>query len=219
MIEVKRPGAGAKPEAGSAHPGLGGTVVSFHENDRVFSQGTPADAVFYVRSGRVKLTVVSRTGKEAILGVASEGQFLGESCLAGARVRLKSAIAMTDCELVRIDREVMESALQRDHALADVFVERMLARNIRYEADLVDQLLNSSEKRLARALLLLARVSTEATPEAIDLKISQEALAEMVGTTRPRVNAFMNKFRTLGYIDYGNDGLHVHRSLLQVVLQ
>ena len=209
----------AEPEGSLAKFGLGGTVLRLEEDDLVFSQGDPADAVFYVQKGQVKLTAVSNTGREAVVAVASKGEFLGMSCLAAARVRVTTATAITDCELQRIDKDVMARALHRNDALAELFVERLLARNIRAEADLVDQLLNSSEKRLARALLLLAHVGNEAMPATVTLKISQETLAEMVGTTRPRVNAFMNKFRDSGFVDYGNDGLHVHRSLLNVVLR
>ena len=171
------------------------------------------------RDGQVKLTVVSNTGKEAVLGLVSKGEFFGMSCLAAARVRVSTATAMTHCVLLRIGRDVMTRALHRDNALAELFLEKLLARNVRAEADLVDQLLNSSEKRLARTLLLLAHVDDDATPAIVTLRISQEILAEMVGTTRARVSAFMNKFRRLGYVDYGNDGLHVHRTLLNVVLR
>ena len=209
----------AEPAACLADFGVSGRVVRLEEKDLVFSQGDPADAVFYVQEGQVKLTVVSNTGKEAILGIAREGEFVGSSCLAGARFYLKTATAMTDCELLRIDRDVMTRALHRNDALAALFVGTLLSQNIRAEADLVDQLLNSSEKRLARALLLLAHVGEEATAATVSVKISQETLAEMVGTTRSRVNVFMNKFRDSGFIDYGKNGLHVYRSLLNVVLR
>jgi CRP/FNR family transcriptional regulator, cyclic AMP receptor protein len=206
-----------EPEACLADVGVGGRVVRLEEGVVVFLQGDPADAVFYVRKGRVKLTVVSNTGKEAVLGIASEGEFVGASCLTGARAYIKTATAMVDCELLRIDRDVMKRALHRNDALAALFVERLLSQNVRAEADLVDQLLNSSEKRLARALLLLAHVGDETMP--VTLKISQETLAQMVGTTRSRVNEFMNRFRDSGFVDYDRDGLHVHRSLLDVVLR
>jgi len=209
----------AQPAASLADFGVDGRVVRFEEKDVVFSQGGPADAVFYVQKGQVKLTVVAGTGKEAVLGLASTGAFVGFSCLAGARVYLKTATAMTDCELLRIDRDVMTRALHRNDALAALFLETLLLQNIRVEADLVDHLLNSSEKRLARALLLLAHVGEAAAPVTVTLKISQETLAEMVGTTRSRVNAFMNKFRDSGFVDYDKNGLHVHRSLLNVVLR
>ena len=219
MNAVAKLSPDAEPAACFADFGVGGTVVRLECKALVFSQGGPADAVFYVRKGQVTITVVSNTGKEALLGVASEGQFLGSSCLAGARARVETATAMTDCELLRIDRDILARALHRDLALAALFLDRLLARNIRAEEDLVDQLLNSSEKRLARALLLLARVDSEGTPATVALKVTQETLAEMVGTTRSRVNAFMNKFRSSGFIDYGRNGLHVHRSLLSLVLR
>ena len=209
----------AQPAASLADFGVDGRGVRLEEKDVVFSQGAPADAVFYVQKGQVKLTAVSNTGKEAVLGLASKGEFVGFSCLAGTGVYLKTATAMTDCELLRIDRDVMTRALHQNDALAALFLETLLLQNIRAEADLVDHLLNSSEKRLARTLLLLAHVGKEATPATVTLRISQDTLAEMVGTTRSRVNAFMNKFRNSGFVDYGKNGLHVHRSLLSVVLQ
>jgi len=219
MSAVAKLSPDSEPAASLADFGVGGRVVRLEEKELVFSQGGPADAVFYVQKGQVKLTVVSNTGKEAVLGIASEGEFVGFSCLAGARVYVKTATAMTDCELLRIDRDVMTRALRRNDALASLFVGRLLLQNIRAEADLVDQLLNSSEKRLARTLLLLAQTGEGATPATVTLKISQETLAEMVGTTRSRVNAFMNKFRDSGFVDYGKDGLHIHRSRLSVVLR
>ena len=219
MFAVRKSNAGAGPAPALAGDGVGGTVVKVNATARVFSQGDPADAVYYVRSGLVRLTIVSSTGKEAVLGTAGKGQFFGESCLAGARVRIKSATAVTECELLRVEKGVMLRALHQNTHWAELFVEKLLARNIRYEEDLVDQLLNSSEKRLARALLLMAGVGHTAAPETVVLKISQETLAEMVGTTRSRVSSFMNRFRSLGYIDYDRSGLHVHRSLLTVVLR
>ena len=219
MHAVAKLSPNAEPAACLADFGVGGRVVRLEEKDLVFSQGGPADAVFYVQKGQVKLTVVSNTGKEAVLGIAREGEFVGFSGLAGARAYLKTATAMTDCELLRIDRDVMTRALHRNDALAALFLRTLLLQNIRAEADLVDQLLNSSEKRLARALLLLAHVGEAVIPATVTLKISQETLAGMVGTTRSRVNAFMNKFRDSGFVDYGKNGLHVHRSLLNVVLR
>jgi CRP-like cAMP-binding protein len=219
MNAVAKPSPGARPAACLADLGVGGRVVRLEEKSLVFSQGGSADAVFYVRKGQVKLTVVSDAGKEAVLGIAGEGEFIGFSCLAGSRVYLKTATAMTDCELLRIDKDVMKRALHRNDALAALFVRTLLLRNIRMEADLVDHLLNSSEKRLARALLLLADIGNEATRATVALKVSQETLAGMIGTTRSRVNAFMNKFRDSGFVEYGPEGLHVHRSLLNVVLR
>ncbi len=184
----------------------------------VFTQGDPADSVFYIQEGKVRLTVVSKIGKEATLGILNEGEFFGEGSLAGQGLRMGSATAMTDCGLLRIEKKAMKEALHREHEISDMFVAYLLARNIRYEEDLVDQLFNSSEKRLARVLLLLARFGKEGVPETVIPKISQETLADMIGTTRSRVSFFMNRFRKLGFVDYGSDGLQVHSSLLNVVL-
>src|SRR6476469_2277211 len=173
-------------------------------------------AVFYIKEGKVKLTVVSEIGKEATIGILSEGAFFGEGCLTGQRLRLCSATAMTDCSVMRIGQKSMVEVLHREHQFSDLFVAYLLARNIRYEEDLVDQLFNSSEKRLARILLLLAQFGKDGKPEAVIPKMSQETLAEMVGTTRSRVNFFMNRFRKLGFITY-NGTLQVHSSLLNVV--
>jgi len=183
----------------------------------IFAQGDAADAVFYLQKGKVKLTVVSKAGKEATIGILGEGDFFGEGSLAGQFVRMSSATTMTDCAVMRIDKKAMMEALHREHEFSDLFVAYLLGRNIRYEADLVDQLFNSSEKRLARILLLLAHFGKEGKPETVIPKISQEMLAEMVGTTRSRVSFFMNRFRKLGFIHY-NGGLQVHSSLLNVVL-
>ena len=192
--------------------------MAFPKKKAIFSQGDAADAVFYIQEGKVRLTVVSNIGKEATLGILSEGEFFGEGGLAGQPLRMGSATAMTDCELLRIDKKAMMLALHREHTFSDLFVAYLLARNIRYEEDLVDQLFNSSEKRLARMLLLLAHFGKEGKPETLVPKISQEGLAEMVGTTRSRVSFFMNRFRELGFLDYGASGLQVHSSLLNVVL-
>jgi CRP/FNR family transcriptional regulator, cyclic AMP receptor protein len=198
--------------------GQGRKVVAFPRKQTIFTQGDSADAVFYIQQGKVRLTVVSTIGKEATLGILNEGDFFGEGCLAGQPLRMGSATAMTDCELMRIDKKAMMLALHQEHTLSDLFTAYLLGRNIRYEEDLVDQLFNSSEKRLARALLLLAHFGKEGVPEAVVPKISQETLAEMVGTTRSRVSFFMNRFRKLGFVDYGESGLQVHSSLLNVVL-
>jgi len=192
-------------------------MVAVPKKQTIFAQGDDADAVFYIQKGKVRLAVVSKTGKEATIGIVSEGNFFGEGSLAGQVHRMGSATAMTDCELLRIDKKAMMNALHREHAFSDLFVGYLLARNIRYEEDLVDQLFNSSEKRLARILLLLARFGKEGVPEVVVPKITQETLAEMVGTTRARVSFFMNRFRKLGFIHY-NGGLQVHSSLLNVVL-
>ena len=198
--------------------GAGRKVVAFPKKQAVFAQGDAADAVFYIQEGKVRLTVVSKIGKEATLGILNEGEFFGEGSLAGQPLRMGSATAMTDCELLRIDKKAMMEALHREHEFSDMFVAYLLARNIRYEEDLVDQLFNSSEKRLARILLLLAHFGKEGVPETVIPKISQETLADMIGTTRSRVSFFMNRFRKLGFVDYGEGGLQVHSSLLNIVL-
>jgi CRP-like cAMP-binding protein len=195
----------------------GRKLVIFPKKQTIFAQGEFADAVFYLQTGKVKLTVVSKTGKEATIGILGEGNFFGEGALAGQALRMGSATAMTDCAVLRIDKKAMMEALHRESAFSDMFVAYLLARNIRYEEDLVDQLFNSSEKRLARILLLLARFGKEGIPETVVPKISQEMLAEMVGTTRSRVSFFMNRFRKMGFIHY-NGGLQIHSSLLNVVL-
>ena len=206
------------PHAFLATIGEGRKIASFPKKQAIFAQGDPTDAVFYIQTGKVRLTVVSESGKEATLGILSEGEFFGEGGLAGQPLRMGSATAMTDCELLQIDKKAMMLALHREHTLSDLFVAYLLARNIRYEADLVDQLFNSSEKRLARILLLLAHFGKEGVPETVIPNISQETLAEMIGTTRSRVSFFMNRFRKLGFVDYGGSGLQVHTSLLNVVL-
>jgi CRP/FNR family transcriptional regulator, cyclic AMP receptor protein len=205
------------PHAFLATIGEGRKAMLFPKKHTIFAQGDPADAVFYLQTGKVRLTVVSKTGKEATIGILSDGSFFGEGSLAGQALRMGSATAMTDCAALRIDRKAMVDALHREHTLSDLFVAYLLARNIRYEEDLVDQLFNSSEKRLARVLLMLAHFGKEGVPETVVPKISQETLAEMVGTTRSRVSFFMNRFRKLGFIHY-NGGLQVHSSLLNVVL-
>jgi CRP/FNR family transcriptional regulator, cyclic AMP receptor protein len=197
----------------------GRKIVAFPKKQTIFSQGDSSDAVFYMKEGKVKLTVVSQLGKEATIGILSEGAFFGEGCLTGQPLRLCSATAMTDCSVMQIDKKSMNEVLHREHAFSDMFVGYLLARNIRYEEDLVDQLFNSSEKRLARILLLLAHFGKEGKQETLVPKISQQTLAEMIGTTRSRVNFFMNRFRKLGFIDYGaGDELQVHSSLLNIVL-
>jgi CRP-like cAMP-binding protein len=197
--------------------GKGRHSALFPAKQGIFTQGDTADAVFYLQKGKVKLTVVSKAGKEATIGILGEGNFFGEGGLAGQFVRMSSATAMTDCAVMRIEKKAMMEALHREHEFSDLFVAYLLGRNIRYEADLVDQLFNSSEKRLARILLLLAHFGKEGKPETVIPKISQEMLAEMIGTTRSRVSFFMNRFRKLGFIHY-NGGLQVHSSLLNVVL-
>ena len=198
--------------------GEGRKILAFEKGQTIYVQGGPTDAVFYVQKGKIKLTVVSQTGKEATVAVLGEGSFFGEGGLAGQALRMGSASAMADCTILRIDKKSMIAALHREHAFSDLFVSHLLARNIRYEEDLVDQLFNSSEKRLARILLLLAHFGKEDKPELVIPKISQESLAEMVGTTRSRVSFFMNRFRKLGFVEYDGSGLQVHSSLLNVVL-
>ena len=199
--------------------GEGRKIVRARKKQRVYEQGAPCEALFYIQKGKVRLTVVSKNGKEATISILNPGDFFGEGALAGQPLRIGSATAMTDCELMRIEKKAMMLALHREHALSDMFVAYLLGRNIRYEEDLVDQLFNSSEKRLARILLLLAQFGKEGKPEKVIPRISQETLAEMVGTTRPRVSFFMNRFRKLGFIDYdAGRGLEVHSSLLHIVL-
>jgi CRP-like cAMP-binding protein len=194
----------------------GRTVAAFPKQQTIFAQGDSSHAVFYIQTGKVKLTVLSKNGKEATIGILSEGDFFGEGCLAGQPLRQFSATAMTDCTVMRIEKKSMMDVIHREHAFSDMFVAFLLTRNIRYEGDLADQIFYSSEKRLAH-LLLLADFGNEAKPKVAIPKISQETLAEMVGTTRSRVNFFMNKFRRLGFIHY-NGGLEVHSSLLNVIL-
>jgi CRP/FNR family cyclic AMP-dependent transcriptional regulator len=197
----------------------GRKITALSKKQAIFAQGDSSDAVFYIQKGKVKLTVVSEIGKEATIGILNEGDFFGEGCLTGQSLRLCSATAMTDCSVMRIDKKSMVEVLHREPAFSELFVAYLLARNIRYEEDLVDQLFNSSEKRLARILLLLAHFGKEGKPETLIANISQETLAEMIGTTRSRVSFFMNRFRKLGFIDYhGSDDLQVHSSLLNIFL-
>jgi CRP/FNR family cyclic AMP-dependent transcriptional regulator len=198
--------------------GEGRHIVEVRKKEIIYSQGEACDAVFYIQKGTVRLSVLSNEGKEATIGVMTPGDFFGEGCLAGRLLRMGGANAMTDCELMRIDKKAMMLALGRERKLSDVFTKYLLARNIRFEADLVDHIFNSSEKRLARILLLLSHFGKEGTPEVVVPRISQETLAEMIGTTRSRVSHFMNKFRTLGFIDYDDGGLTIHSSLLSVIL-
>jgi len=216
-IESRKKRRDFDPTSFLATIGEGRKFVFFPIKETLFAQGDAADAVFYIQTGKVRLTVVSKTGKEATIGILGGGDFCGESALVGQSLRMCSATAMTDCAVLRIDRKAMMEALHQQHEFSDLFVVYLLARNIRYEEDLVDQLFNSSEKRLARILLLLAHFGKEGTPETVVPKISQEILAEMIGTTRSRVSFFMNRFRKLGFIHY-NGGLQVHSSLLNVVL-
>jgi CRP/FNR family transcriptional regulator, cyclic AMP receptor protein len=195
----------------------GRTISKYRINQVVFSQGDPADSVFYIHDGRVKVVVLSEQGKEAVVAILGPNQFCGEGSLAGQPRRMATAIALTECDIMRLEKEAIIHILHHEPAFAEMFVSHLLARTIRIEADLVDQLFNSSEKRLARALLLLANFGKEGKPQPILVHVNQEMLAEMIGTTRSRVNHFMNKFRQLGFIEY-NGSLQVHSSLLSVVL-
>ena len=197
--------------------GSGRSVSAYRKKQAIFAQGDPADAVFYIERGQVKLTVVSPRGRSAVVAMLDPGDFFGEGCLAGQAVRMATAAAVTDVSVVRIAREAMIRLLHERSAFAERFMAHLLARNVRVEEDLVDQLFNSSEKRLARVLLLRARFGKEGKTEPVIPRISQEVLAKMVGTTRPRISGFMNKFRKLGFIEY-NGGLHIHSSLLNVLL-
>ena len=192
-------------------------IVEYRRADVIFNQGDPCEHVLYIKKGGVKLSVLSKTGREAVVAMLGPGEFFGEGCLAGQPLRMGSATATTDSTILLVDKDRMVRLLHKQHALSDRFIAHMLARNIRIEEDLVDQLFNSSEKRLARTLLLLARYGKHDTPERVIPPISQETLAEMVGTTRSRVNFFMKKFQRLGFIDYTH-GLKVNNSLLTVVL-
>jgi CRP/FNR family cyclic AMP-dependent transcriptional regulator len=197
----------------------GKTVIEYGANHNIFSQGDSANSVFYLRRGKVKLAVTSKQGREAVVAILGDGDFFGEGCLAGRRLRTATATAITDCTVARVEKPLMARMLHEQHDFSKLFVTYLLSRNIRYEADLVDQLFNSSEKRLARMLLLLAHFGKESRTETIIPRVSQKNLAQMVGITRLQVSHFMNKFRKLRFIDYsGNGGLTVQGGLLSVVL-
>jgi len=197
--------------------GSGKTILTSRKKQIIFSQGDAADAVFYIQTGKIKLSVVSQQGKEAVIAVLEKGSFFGEGCLAGQLVCMATATTTEDATLVRIEKTAMIRVLHNEPAFSELFLAYLLGRNIRIQEDLVDHLFNSSEKRLARVLLLMAQFGKEGKPEPVVSKVSQEMLAEMVGTTRSRVSFFMNKFRKLGFVYY-NGGLHVHSSLLNIVL-
>jgi CRP/FNR family transcriptional regulator, cyclic AMP receptor protein len=209
---------GLDPKKFLAHVGADRKVVAFPKKQTIYAQGDPSDSVFYIQEGQVRFTVVSKAGREATLGILSEREFFGEGGLAGQPLRMASATAMTDCEVLQIDKTEMMLALHREHAFSDLFVAYLLARNIRYEEDLVDQLFDSSEKRLARILLVLAHFGKEGVHETVIPKISPETLAEMIGTTRSGVSFFMSRFRKLGFLAYSRSKLKIHSSLLNVVL-
>ena len=201
-----------------ANAGIGRTIHQYGRKQAIFSQGKPADAVYYIQEGRVRLSVVSKQGKEATIALLGPGDFLGEGCIASDQsVHMATATAITECAVLKIEKKEMLRTLHEEHKFSDLFVAYLVQRHNHTQADLVDQLFNSSEKRLARALLLLASFGKKDRPEEVIPDVSQETLAEMIGTTRSRVNFFMNKFRKLGFIDY-NDRLRVHNSLLSVVL-
>jgi len=213
-----RQGLAFQPAEFLAKTGLGRTIVNLRKNQTVFSQGDSANAVFYVQKGRIKLTVISKRGKEATIALLGGGSFLGEECIAAIQPqRMTTATAIVPTILLRIERKEMARVLHEEKLFSELFVAYLLGRNIRIQEDLVDQLFNSSEKRLARALLLLAQFGKDGAPETVIPKISQEVLAEMIGTTRSRVSFFMNRFRKLGFIEY-NGTLSVHSSLLNVIL-
>ncbi|KAA5597296.1 Crp/Fnr family transcriptional regulator [Blastochloris sulfoviridis] len=200
-----------------AKPGEGRSVGAYRKAKIVYSQGAPANAVYYIRSGKVKVAVVSKEGREAVISLLGENDFFGESCLSGPPYRIATVTTLTDSVIVKIEKATILRALQQEPSFAEMFISHLLARKIRVESDLVDQLLNSSEKRLARLLLLLANYGTESEAEHITTDLSQETLADMIGTTRSRVSYFMNKFRKLGFIEY-KDGITVNRSLLNAIL-
>ena len=216
LKKVKEPVFDAQAFLDSA--GVARRVVGYRRSEKIYSQGEPATSVMYVQAGGVKLSVVNEVGKEAVVAILGPGDFFGEGGMAGQSVRMGTATAVVPTRLLVIEKNEMIRVLHAEHAFSDRFVSYMLSRNIRVEGDLIDQLFNSSEKRLARTLLLLARYGKEDQPEGLIPKVSQETLAEMIGTTRARVNFFMNKFRKLGFIQYNNDGCQVHKSLLSVVL-
>jgi CRP-like cAMP-binding protein len=205
------------PKEFLAKIGEGRTIIQYQKDQTIFSQGEVADSVFYLQDGKVKVTVVSEQGKEAVVAILGKSEFLGQGCLAGQLKRISNAHTLTDCNVMRIEQHAILRALREEPAFSELFLAYLLQRTIRVEEDLVDQLFNSSEKRLARALLLLANFGKEGRPEPLTTKVTQETLAEMIGTTRSRVSFFMNKFRKLGFIDY-NGTLEVHSSLLSVVL-
>jgi len=220
---LSHPAPGSKkrfdPKAFLNQPGIGRTVHQYIPRQVIFSQGDPSDAVFYIQTGKVKLSVVSKQGKEATIALLDRGDFLGEDCIASDQsVRINTASAITRCSLLRIEKRQLLRTLHVEHEFSDLFVAYVVRRHNRTQADLVDQLFNSSEKRLARALLTLARFGKQGRSEKVIPNLSQETLAELIGTTRSRVNFFMNRFRKLGLIDYDGEGLQVHSSLLDVIL-
>jgi CRP/FNR family cyclic AMP-dependent transcriptional regulator len=217
-VARKAKGGPFTPDVFLRSVGRGRAMSEYRTGQIIFSQGDAADSVFYIVRGKIKIAVMSKQGREAVVALLGEGYFFGEGCLIGQLLRLATATSMTDTTVMRLEKLEMARVLREEPAFAEVFTAYLLIRNSRVEADLVDHLFNSSEKRLARTLLLLANFGKEGRPEPITTKISQETLAEMVGTTRPRVSFFMNRFRKLGFIEY-NGGLKVHSSLLSIVLR
>ena len=207
------------PAAFLAKVGTGKTIQKYRKNRIIYAQGEEADQILYIQSGKVKVTVVSEQGKEAVVAILGAEEFCGEGCLAGQPRRIATVTTMSECTIMRLQKASIINVLRAQQAFSELFIAHLLTRTIRVEADLVDQLFNSSEKRLARLLLLLANFGKEARPEPIIAKISQETLADMVGTTRSRVSFFMNKFRRLGFVDYNGGGLEVRSSLLNVILR
>jgi CRP/FNR family transcriptional regulator, cyclic AMP receptor protein len=216
-----KPGPSFDPKSFLAEVGEGRRIARYRKNQIIYSQGERADAVFYIQEGKVKVTVASEQGKEAVVAVLEAEEFFGEGCLAGQAQRIATVVTMTESIIMRLERAALVRVIQQESAFSDIFIAHLLSRTIRIEADLVDQLFNSSEKRLARLLLLLANFGKDENPKPVIAKISQETLAEMIGTTRSRVSFFMNKFRKLGFVDYNGDcdgGIAIHSSLLNAVL-
>jgi CRP/FNR family transcriptional regulator, cyclic AMP receptor protein len=205
------------PQAFLANVGEGRTIRNYQKGQLIFSEGDPGDSVFYIQNGKVKITVTSEHGKEAVVGILGVDEFIGEGCLSGGMARIATVTAVTDCTVMRVERAAIIRTIHDEPAFSELFIAHLLARTSRIQEDLIDQLFNSSEKRLARTLLLLANFGKEEAPESVIPSISQETLAEMIGTTRARVNQFMNKFRRLGFINY-NGKLEIHSSLLNVLL-
>jgi CRP/FNR family transcriptional regulator, cyclic AMP receptor protein len=217
-VMALKPQPSFDPKSFLAMVGEGRRIVEFRKDQIVMSQGDPADAVFYIQSGKVKVSIVSKQGKEAVVAIHETSDFFGEGCLAGQMRRIATAATMTDSVIVRLEKAAIVRVICQEPAFSGMFMAHLLAQSIRVEADLVDQLFNSSEKRLARLLLLMANFGKEAKPEPLIAKMSEETLADMIGITRSRVRFFMNKFRKLGFINYNSGGLEVHNSLLNVVL-
>ena len=215
-MATKRPPS-FDPQSFLAKVGEGRSIATYGKDQIIFSQGDPADAIFYIQQGKVKITVVSEQGKEAVVAILDANEFFGEACLAGQSQRIATVTAMVESTIMRLDKAAIVQVIHDEPAFAEMFISHLLSRTIRIEADLVDQLFNSSEKRLARLLLLLANFGKDGAPQPISAQVSQETLAEMIGTTRSRVSHFMNKFRQLGYIKY-NGNLEIHNSLLNIVL-